>query len=100
MAITFLPLGHRQRHLERSARMTELADVPFLDVRGSAFRPGGADFSEPYPARIICELLGIPRERQAALHGAANRDPAVFGADDGFDMALSPRLPGRHKELP
>jgi cytochrome P450 len=28
-----------------------------------------AAFAEPYPARIICELLGIPRERQAAFRG-------------------------------
>jgi cytochrome P450 len=31
-----------------------------------------ADFADPYPSRIICELLGIPRERYAQFHGWAN----------------------------
>jgi cytochrome P450 len=30
-----------------------------------------ADFADPYPSRIICELLGIPRERYAQFHGWA-----------------------------
>jgi cytochrome P450 len=29
------------------------------------------DFADPYPSRIICELLGIPRERYAPFHGWA-----------------------------
>ena len=29
-------------------------------------------FADPYPSRIICELLGIPRERYAQFHGWAN----------------------------
>jgi cytochrome P450 len=31
-----------------------------------------AAFADPYPSRIICELLGIPRERYAQFHGWAN----------------------------
>ena len=31
-----------------------------------------ADFADPYPSRIICALLGIPRERYAQFHGWAN----------------------------
>src|SRR5215510_6924006 len=30
-----------------------------------------AAFADPYPSRIICELLGIPRERYAQFHGWA-----------------------------
>jgi cytochrome P450 len=30
-----------------------------------------AAFAAPYPSRIICELLGIPRERHAQFHGWA-----------------------------
>ncbi len=31
-----------------------------------------AAFADPYPSRIICELLGIPRERYTQFHGWAN----------------------------
>jgi len=31
-----------------------------------------AAFADPYPSRIICELLGIPRQRYAQFHGWAN----------------------------
>src|SRR5262245_25423984 len=31
-----------------------------------------ADFADPYPSRVIGELLGIPRERYAQFHGWAN----------------------------
>lgn len=30
-----------------------------------------AAFADPYPSRIICELLGIPRERYPQFHGWA-----------------------------
>lgn len=31
-----------------------------------------ADFADPYPARVICELLGVPAEQHEAFRGWAN----------------------------
>jgi cytochrome P450 len=36
-------------------------------------------FADPYPARVICELLGVPREQNDAFRGWANDLGLAFG---------------------
>jgi cytochrome P450 len=73
----------RLRHLVSKAFTPRAVDALRPVMRAvtheliDSFAPCGtcefmADFADPYPSRIICELLGIPRERYAQFHGWAN----------------------------
>ncbi|HSV64643.1 MAG TPA: cytochrome P450 [Mycobacteriales bacterium] len=53
-----------------------------------------ADFADPYPARIICEMLGVPAEQQHTFRGWANDLGMVFSPDivenrDRIEVALA-----------
>jgi cytochrome P450 len=73
----------RQRRLVRRAftpRAVEALRPAMRAVAGElvdAFAPAGrcdfmAQFADPYPSRIICALLGVPREEQESFRGWAN----------------------------
>ncbi|WP_433292794.1 cytochrome P450 [Pseudonocardia sp. CA-142604] len=57
---------------ELRPRMIEIANElvdSFLDAGRVDFMEA---FADPYPARVICELLGVPREQHDAFRGWAN----------------------------
>src|SRR5215475_8056449 len=58
----------RDRHL-RQGGVETLALIDRFAAHGAC--EFMAAFADPYPSRIICALLGIPRERYAQFHGWA-----------------------------
>lgn len=99
---------------DQHLRLRRLVSVAFTQRRVDLLRPfmqatahrlidsfaatGGcefmADFADPYPARVIAELLGIPDNEFEAFHGWANDiglgfSPAVATEIDRIEAALS-----------
>jgi cytochrome P450 len=59
-------------------RMAEVADELVDSFVGTGRCEFMADFADPYPARMICELLGVPPELHEAFRGWADDLGLVF----------------------
>ena len=59
-------------------RMVEVANVMIDRLAAAGRADFMAEFADPYPATIICELLGVPREQHDTFRGWANDIGLIF----------------------
>jgi cytochrome P450 len=82
---------------ELRPRMNEIANELVDRFAGAGRVDFMEAFADPYPARVICELLGVPREQHDSFRGWANDLGLAFGFTTAANLErIEAALAGLH----